>query len=131
MLLKKVIYCRVRRALDLQTPGAQRGLDCSFASPFEPSHSLSSQSPDPCTPRISAPASVVPGEQLCSLDETSDWQQGSGRSGYIGRRGLPPLSRKRSELLPPPTGRNMRARCDPTAAAAQTLLARLQLNDDR
>ncbi|EIE22725.1 hypothetical protein COCSUDRAFT_47669, partial [Coccomyxa subellipsoidea C-169] len=67
---------RVRRALDLQTPGAQRGLDCSFASPFEPSHSLSSQSPDPCTPRASAPASVEPGEQLCSLDETSDWQQG-------------------------------------------------------
>lgn len=68
------------------------------------------------------------GEMLVSVPVQSTGSQ----TGYKGRRGLPPLSRKRSKPLPAPAGRNMRQRCatwNATAAAAHTL-ARLQLADD-
>ncbi|KAK9904182.1 hypothetical protein WJX75_006218 [Coccomyxa subellipsoidea] len=127
---------RVRRALDLQSLSAGRGMQSrSFASPFDRMLSRGSQSPDTRAACAADAAAGLPQraqkEQLSSLDETSDWQ-GSGRCGFKGRRGLPPLSRKRSEALPPSAARNMRARCaawNPTAAAAHTL-GRLQLTDD-
>ena len=129
-----LLCCRVRRALDLQSSSAGQGVPSrGSVSLFERMPSQVGQSPNA---RASDAAAGLPQrapeEQLSSLDETSDWQQGSGPSGSKGRRGLPPLSRKRSEPLPPTGGRNMRHRCaawNPTAAAAHTL-ARLQLSDD-
>ncbi|CAL8470719.1 g10261 [Coccomyxa elongata] len=119
---------RVRRALNLQSSGSgnlvQSRENRSFAIAFE---RLRTPGPAGGQPRGTA------NEQLFSLDEASGWSKGAGsQTGYKGRRGLPPLSRKRSEPLSAPADRNMRQRCatwNATAAAAHTL-ARLQLADD-
>ncbi|BDA45699.1 hypothetical protein COCOBI_07-4860 [Coccomyxa sp. Obi] len=133
---------RVRRALNLQSTGSgelvQGRENRSFATAFGQMRARSNQSPGPRVAQRGAdPAGGQPcgtaDEQLFSLDEASGWCKDAGTQiSYKGRRGLPPLSRKRSEPLPAPAGRNMRQRCatwSATAAAAHTL-ARLQLADD-
>lgn len=123
----------MRRALNLQTTagqGVQQRENRSYEAAFKRMRSgghASCAAGMPCTP-VPRPGAQ---EQLFSLDETSEGLQGSGRGVSRGRRGLPPLSRKRSEPLPAAANRNMRPRnltWNPAAAATHTL-ARLQLND--